>query len=298
MRARGVGIALVLTGAAGFGSLAILVKLVYAEGASVLTVLATRYVAAAVLTALGARLSGRSLRPPGRPAAWLSMAVFNALAAISFWNAIKLDEVSRVAPIVYVFPALVALLSGVAFRERPAAWTWGAIASAIAGAVLVLGNGLGSPDSLLAGGLAFSSAVWTALFYLAASRAAGEQDWLPAAATLFVVGAVIFAPLALATGWQAPNARGWALLGLIVLTGTIAPFLLFFAGMARIGPVHASILSVAEPAVTVLLAVAVLDERLSPLQAAGIALVLVAFVAASVRRPRAASPLEGAHPEW
>jgi drug/metabolite transporter (DMT)-like permease len=269
--------------------MAVLVKLIYEEGAGVLTVLATRYTAAAILMMLATRLSGRSLRPPRRTLPWLGMAVFNALAAVSFWNAIKLDEVSRVAPIVYVFPALLALLSALAFRVRLAPWTWGAIALAIAGAALVLGNGLGRPNSLLAAALAFASAVGTALFYLSASRAVGERDWLPAATTLFIVGALAFGPLALATGWQPPNGRGWAILALLVVTGTIAPFSLFFAGMARIGPIHAAILSVSEPAVTVLLALAVLGERFSALQAAGIVLVLASFVVASVGRPQ---PLE------
>ncbi len=164
-----------LTGSAGFGSMAVLVKLVYEQGAGVLTVLAARYTAAAILMTLAARLFGRSLRPPRRTLPWIGMAVFNALAAVSFWSAIKLEEVSRVAPIVYVFPALLAILSALAFRERLAPWTWGAIALAIAGAALVLGNGVGRPHSLLAAALAFASAVGTALFYLSAGRAAGER---------------------------------------------------------------------------------------------------------------------------
>ncbi len=81
------------------------------------------------------------------------------------------------------------------------------------------------------------------------------------------------------------------------MTGTTAPFSLFFAGIAGIGPIHAAILSVSEPAVTVLLALAVLGERFGALQAAGIVLVLASFVAASASRPQpAGAPLDSARP--
>ncbi|MDP8937352.1 MAG: DMT family transporter, partial [Actinomycetota bacterium] len=52
----------------------------------------------------------------------------------------------------------------------------------------------------------------------------------------------------------------------------------FFAGMARLGPADASTLSTLEPVVTLVLAAAVLHERITPLQLAGAALILSAVV--------------------
>ena len=58
----------------------------------------------------------------------------------------------------------------------------------------------------------------------------------------------------------------------------------FFAGLRRVGPSEAAILSTFEPIVTVALALVVLGERLSEPQLAGGALVLAAVVLLQLRR--------------
>jgi drug/metabolite transporter (DMT)-like permease len=85
-------------------------------------------------------------------------------------------------------------------------------------------------------------------------------------------------------------------LGWLVAVGvlTVGAILCFFAGLRRVGPSTASILSTAEPLTTVVLAFVVLDDRLAPAQLAGGALVLGAVVVLA-RRPgrgpaRAARP--------
>jgi drug/metabolite transporter (DMT)-like permease len=51
-----------------------------------------------------------------------------------------------------------------------------------------------------------------------------------------------------------------------------------YAGLRRVGPATASIVSCAEPVLTVALAVALLGERLGPVQAVGGALVVLAVL--------------------
>ena len=63
-----------------------------------------------------------------------------------------------------------------------------------------------------------------------------------------------------------------------MVVSTVGAILLFFAGLARVGPSAASILSTLEPVVTVGLAAAAFGESLSPLQLLGGALVLSAVV--------------------
>jgi drug/metabolite transporter (DMT)-like permease len=66
---------------------------------------------------------------------------------------------------------------------------------------------------------------------------------------------------------------------------------LFLASLPRIGAARASLLSTVEPVVTVLLAAALLGDRLSPVQIAGGALVLAAVVMVQGLQPwRPASP--------
>ena len=74
------------------------------------------------------------------------------------------------------------------------------------------------------------------------------------------------------------SADGWLAIAGIVVVSTVGAILLFFAGLARVGPSAASILSTLEPVVTVGLAAAAFGESLSPLQLLGGALVLSAVV--------------------
>jgi drug/metabolite transporter (DMT)-like permease len=76
----------------------------------------------------------------------------------------------------------------------------------------------------------------------------------------------------------ARHRTGLAGRGAIALVSTVAAITLFFAGVARVGPTRASTLSTVEPAFTVVLAAALLDERVSTLQLAGGMLILAAVV--------------------
>jgi len=64
---------------------------------------------------------------------------------------------------------------------------------------------------------------------------------------------------------------------------------LFFAGLKRVGPTTASILSTVEPVVTVVLAFAVFGELLGTLQLLGGALVLAAVLVLGSYRPSEAT---------
>jgi drug/metabolite transporter (DMT)-like permease len=82
--------------------------------------------------------------------------------------------------------------------------------------------------------------------------------------------------------WPA-SASGWAAVIAIGLACTVLPILAFFAGLKRVGPSRASILSTLEPVVTVALAWMALDEALSFAQLAGGALVLASAARLSSR---------------
>ena len=77
---------------------------------------------------------------------------------------------------------------------------------------------------------------------------------------------------------------------LIALVSTVVAVSAFFAGLRRVGPSEAAILSTFEPPVTVALAFAVLGERLSVVQLAGGALVLAAVVLLQLPGRRAVAP--------
>jgi drug/metabolite transporter (DMT)-like permease len=67
---------------------------------------------------------------------------------------------------------------------------------------------------------------------------------------------------------------GWGWLVAIALVSTVLAILTFFAGLARVGPSAAAILSTLEPVVTVVLAGLAFDEALTTVQILGGAIVL------------------------
>jgi drug/metabolite transporter (DMT)-like permease len=66
--------------------------------------------------------------------------------------------------------------------------------------------------------------------------------------------------------------------GAIAVVSTVAAIVCFFAGLARVGPSAASILSTLEPLVTVALAAAAFGDSLGAVQQVGGALVLGAVL--------------------
>jgi drug/metabolite transporter (DMT)-like permease len=83
-----------------------------------------------------------------------------------------------------------------------------------------------------------------------------------------------------------------SVVGLAVLCTAIA-FLLFFALIADVGPVRATVITYVNPAVAAILGVLVLDERLTAGMAVGFALILTGSVLAT-SRPRRRAELETA----
>ena len=80
---------------------------------------------------------------------------------------------------------------------------------------------------------------------------------------------------------ETPSAKVvWSVIALAVVCTAVA-FVLFFALIAEIGPVRATVITYVNPAVAAVLGVLVLDEHLSPAMAIGFALVLAGSVLAT-----------------
>ena len=89
---------------------------------------------------------------------------------------------------------------------------------------------------------------------------------------------------------SAVSAAGFGWLAGLAVVSTVGAIALFMAGLRRVGPSAASILSTLEPVVAVALAVIAFGESLGPVQLVGGALVLLAVLA--VRAPAGAPPRE------
>jgi drug/metabolite transporter (DMT)-like permease len=79
----------------------------------------------------------------------------------------------------------------------------------------------------------------------------------------------------------------WSVIGLATICTALA-FIVFFALIAAIGPARATVITYVNPAVAVLLGVALLGERFTVGMAVGFPLILAGSVLAARRRPRRA----------
>jgi drug/metabolite transporter (DMT)-like permease len=125
--------------------------------------------------------------------------------------------------------------------------------------------------------LGLAAAFLYAGYVVASSRVVGTAGPLASSTVVLASAAVSYGLLVLVRGPVLPGTpEGWAALVGLTLVSTVMATLTFFAGLERVGPVTASLLSAVEPVVAVLLGAAFLGERLSLLQGVGGLLILVA----------------------
>jgi drug/metabolite transporter (DMT)-like permease len=281
-----------LASAAGFGAMGIFGKLAYDEGVTVGTLLSARFVLAALffwMIVLCARGGIRELRALSRR----DFAIAVALGAVgygaqagAYFAALDRIDASLLALLVYTYPVLVAVASIAIGREPARRSTAVSLALASTGLVLVLAGAAAGALDALGTALGLTAAtVYTG--YILISDGVTERVGPLALSTLVCTGAGVSLTLAgLAGGDLDPGvvtAEGYAWLGALALVSTVGAVALFFAGLRRVGPTAASILSTLEPVVTVALAFAVFGESLGPAQLTGGALVLAAVL--TVRAP-------------
>ncbi|WP_344157311.1 DMT family transporter [Kribbella yunnanensis] len=279
-----VGALFCLLSAAAFGAMAVFGKLSYDEGASVDALLLVRF-GLAGLVLLAIALARGVFRGIPRRAVLVSlgMGVFGyAAQAGLYFSALTRIDASLVALLLYLYPILVMVGAVLLGRERASRRRVWALGLAFGGIVLVLSGATSGRFNLTGALLAAGAAVVYTCYILVGDRTTADVPPL-ALATLVCIGAFgTFLVNAIlrgnAGGITEISSAGWFWLAVLSLVSTVAAILLFFAGMARVGPSVASILSILEPVVTVASAALVFGEHLSPLQCIGGAIVLSAVL--------------------
>jgi drug/metabolite transporter (DMT)-like permease len=292
-RTAAAGAALCLLSAAGFGAMGIFGKLAYDAGVSTLTLLLVRFVFAGTLfgamIAATPALVGRARRAGGRA---LSIgvglgAIGYATQAGLYFAALRRLDASLLALLLYTFPAWVTLAAFALGRERPTRRRLVSLGVSSGGLVVVLAGAAGGELDGLGVVLGLGASFAYTAYILIADRVGGAVP--PLALSGLVVGgaSATFLLIGLVTGGidLGFEREGWLWLALIAAVSTALPITTFFAGMARVGPSTASILSTFEPVVTVVLAYLAFSERLGLVQLGGATLVLgaAALLAAPAR---------------
>jgi drug/metabolite transporter (DMT)-like permease len=270
----------VLGSGAAFGAMGIFGKLAYDQGATIGTLLSVRFaLAAALLWALEAARRERGSRPGTVDvlAALALGAVCYALQAGLFFAALERIDASLAALLIYTAPAIVAVAAVGLGRERLDARRIAALVLASGGVVLVVGKA-GALDPLGVA-LAMGAAIVYSAYILVSDGVARRLPPRILAALVCTGAALTLGLGAAVTGDFRPGAlstAGWGWIACLAAVSTVGAIGLFFAGLRRVGPTNASILSTVEPLATVVLAFLIFGETLGALQLAGGTLVLAA----------------------
>ena len=325
-RRRAVGLALIVVSAFGFGSGTVLSKPIYSAGLDWLQLLAWRFTIGAALAWAWIAVSGErraAVRRLGRRPALgaIGLGVWYTGNAGTYYAGLETVPASLAGVLVYLYPAIVAVLS-VRFATRLVGRRpWFALGIALVGVILALGGiDVATPPPTTGVALVLASPLIYAGWIVLSARLAGERsdhlaretqgvgqvdDAAAASALMITATAIVFVGAALATGRPLAPAEipgaAWPFLAAIGFAGTFLAIQTFYAGSRRIGAAQAALVSTVEPLIIVTLAWLFLHETLAPVQLVGAALIIIGVLVAQTAErpsgaPEPAAPLDAEAP--
>jgi drug/metabolite transporter (DMT)-like permease len=261
-RARAIGYALVAAAAMSWGTWPLILRRAPMPPALQSAVLMTAITLASVPVMLRDRMRVRPTRAEWVGVAWLGIG--DALNCVLFFAAYQRTTVAIAVLTHYLTPIFVALAAPLLLREKARARTFAAVAVAFVGLVLLLSPwraGLGRND-MVGAALGAGSAVFYASNVLVNKRLARAFS---GSEMMFFHG-LVAAPLLFALVPPAEYGLVSRHALSVVALGALGPGVLgglfFVWGLRRVAASHASVLTLLEPFVAVLLAAVAMGEYL------------------------------------
>ncbi len=271
------GILLVIISAASFGAMAVLAPVAYRAGTNPITLLFMRFAIASVVMAVVMGVRG-VVFPRGK--LLLSLVLMGGLVYVTqtlvYFTALTMASPSLVALLLYLYPALVAVLAMALLKEPITKPKLIALALALIGMVLTIGpQGRGGSLGII---LALSAATIYAIYIVAGDKLLKQVNALTATAVIMMSAGVVYGGIVALQGFKSPDTVvGWGAIFATALFSIIA-IGTFMAGIERVGSTNAAVLSTVEPVVVVLLAALLLGEQVEPLRLAGGLCILLTVV--------------------
>jgi drug/metabolite transporter (DMT)-like permease len=276
------GIALALAAAIAFAFATAAARLAYHGGSNPLTIAAVRFLVPMTVLVVWLLLRGMTLKLPlWQRWAAITLGVVTAIYSWALLTAIAMVPIGLAILIFYLFPLITTVILAVCGWGKLAWQTIVAIALAFLGLALVF-HPLGSLN--IAGVvLAMVAALGVAIVIAVSSRIFGAGDSRRVTLHMVAVAAAILIVICAAQGEFALPQTGVGWLGFIGNSAFYTFAIIgFFIAISMIGPLRVSLLSYAEPVAAAGLGVALLDEKLAPMQILGIAIVIIALMGATV----------------
>lgn len=283
LSARTTGTLMTVMSALGFSTLPIFGMIAYDAGATVSTLLGVRFLIAALILWAYVLLTRRTLPDLKSTLLLLLMgsAGYTTMSAL-YLSSVAADRLSPAlaALLLYTYPAIVALMAwrfdGQHLSRRQVA----ALALTLAGLTLVLlvpgSQALFTVNGAL---LALGAAAVYSTYIFFGSRVSRQLSPIIVTTYVSTAAAVLFLGFGAVTGQLVPVAfAGWLAMVGTALFATVMAVMLFFAGIERLGPAQASMISTFEPVGTALLSALLFGDRLGGWQLTGGALVLAGIL--------------------
>lgn len=271
------GMLLIAISAASFGTLGIFGRIIHDDGADLFTVLFVRFGVSALILSVILLLRGEKI-PRGRILAQLiGMGALGYVGqSFTYLTAVNYASPGLVALLLYLYPLFVALLSAFFLHEKITRIKIMTLSIALLGAALTVDPQGGQTKGAL---LAITAALIYSFYIIVGSNVMKQVSAIQSSTVIFASAGMVYGCLTFFKGAQFPQSgAGWsALLGMIVIATLIA-VITFLAGLERVGPTNAAMLSTLEPVVTVLLAAWLFNEQLGASALLGGGLILAAVI--------------------
>jgi drug/metabolite transporter (DMT)-like permease len=196
--------------------------------------------------------------------------------SFTYLTAIKYASAGLVALLLYLYPMFVFILSVIVFQENVTWLKVIALVLALAGTAFTVDPAGGQLKGVL---LAIASALIYSAYIIVGTNVMKHVSAVQSSLVIFTSAGIVYGILTGINGAHFPTTNsGWLSVAGIVLIATVVPVVTFLAGLERIGPTNASMLSTLEPVVTVLLAAWIFGERLKVIVMLGGVLILIAVL--------------------
>lgn len=263
----------------------VLSKVVMNDGADVLTLSLFRGLVGVALLFVWLRI-GTPPKPHTSRQLWISVGLGVLFAGVVFGLFAAFHAVTVPLGILtyFVYPLVTGLLGALLGIER-IGWR-GALAAlaAFCGLALML---RAHPQDIAIAGIAFAlmaSFCRTAILLITRMTLQDADPQMTTWYTILVSTAVLGAVALGLWNWQGPaTAGGWAAM-LGVGVGTTIAVLALFVSIKRIGPFRSALIMYLEPLLSTVFSAPVLGEIITPMQAVGGAIMLVALVLFQLRK--------------
>jgi drug/metabolite transporter (DMT)-like permease len=237
-------------------------------------------------------LHRRALAPVLRRWRWLLL--YTLLEIVGPWWLLGHAETrlnsSTAGLLIAIVPLIAAVLTAAVNRRRPDAERLSGLrilglGVGLAGVVALVGLDV-HLDDLPSVGAAVLTAIGYAAGPLLITRKLADLPPMGVIVGSLSLAALIFCPFAvLFRPDRVSAASGWSVIALAVVC-TAAAFVVFFALIAEVGPARSTVITYVNPAVAILLGVAVLGESFTVGTAIGFPLVILGSVLATSRQTR------------